>query len=359
MALADSWYTSGTLWTAAGPIAVLLVGAISIYVALALANTVRCLECAMSAAPLLRESAQDMPGQLSITWDGIELRDPSILEVNLVNRGRRDIAGEDFDQPLEFRVGARILAILRTASGPNSTAFRTVAFEDDLLKVGPGLIRQHQSIKFTLLASGRDPVLSSSAAAVRDVDVKVLPTEQSASRHWSARTKVAAILGGAAVTAGLVLIGLLIGHIGSPHETPTGKTAPPPVLQPAMRILTPGKGALLHGNQNVLIEGTAKGLADGQIWVFILREGAYFVSNSDPIAVVNGQWHFVDPYVGSSSDPGNFQIDAVLGDASCTTAINSAKQQPGGGVAFKSLPRGGCFFLRDVSFPGVPVMRRG
>jgi hypothetical protein len=160
MIMADPWYASGTFWAGAGTIAGVLVGIIAIYVAIVLANPVRRLECGMSAAPLLQGSAQDMPGLLRITWNGIDLEDPQILEVNLVNRGRRDIASEDFDQPLEFRVGVgvRVLAILRTASGPKSTAFRAVAFEDDLLKVGPGLIRQHQSIKFTLLASGQDPM---------------------------------------------------------------------------------------------------------------------------------------------------------------------------------------------------------
>jgi Pentapeptide repeats (8 copies) len=200
----------------------------------------------MSAAPLLQGSAQDMPGLLRITWDGAELKDPNILEVSLVSRGRRDIASEDFDQPLEFRVNARILAILRTASGPNSTAFRAVAFDEDLLKVGPGLIRRHQSIKFTLLASGRDPVLSSSAAAVRDVDVDVLSTERS-SRGWSLRVKVLSGLTVAAAMAGLVIIGLVIGrnpplraestaaiHTLRPTSSPhtLGPTSSPHTLEP-------------------------------------------------------------------------------------------------------------------------------
>lgn len=178
MTLASQWYSSGTFWAAAGTIAVLITGAIATFVALWQANPVRRLECVMSSAPLLQDSAQEMPGRLQITWDGVELQDPHILEVNLISRGRRDIASEDFDQALEFRVGAKILAILRTASGPKSSTFRAVSFEDDLLKVGPGLIRRQQSIKFTLLAVGPEPMLSSSAAALRDVNVEVLSTEQ-------------------------------------------------------------------------------------------------------------------------------------------------------------------------------------
>jgi WD40 repeat protein len=167
-----------------------------------------------------------MPGLLRVTWEDVELKDPNILEVNLINRGRRDTAREDFDQALEFGVGVRILAVLRTASGPNSTVFRAVAFEDDLLKVGPGLIPRHQSIKFTLLASGRKPVLSSSAAAVRDVDVEILPTTRS-SHRWSIRVKAAGALAAVAAMAGLVLTGLLIGHNYLPTENPkVGGTSP-------------------------------------------------------------------------------------------------------------------------------------
>ena len=95
MVMADPWYTSGTLYAAAGVGAVLLIGVVTIYVSFILDNPVRRLECAMSAAPLLQGSAQDMPGLLHVTWEGAELNDPMILGVNLVNRGRRDIAGED------------------------------------------------------------------------------------------------------------------------------------------------------------------------------------------------------------------------------------------------------------------------
>jgi uncharacterized protein YjbI with pentapeptide repeats len=241
MTLADSWYADGTLWTAAGAIAVPLMGIIATLVTVRLSNPVRRLECSMSAAPLLRGSAQDMPGLLRITWDGEEVNDPNILEVNLISRGRQDIAGDDFDQPLEFRVNSKIIAILRTASGPNSAAFRAVAFENDLLKIGPNLIRRHQPIKFTLLASGRDPVLSSSATALRDVDVKVLSADQ-AGHRWPLRVKV---MGGLAVTAamaGLVLGGLLIGNNLSPQQSQTAaasftarqnRSLPPTSLQAA------------------------------------------------------------------------------------------------------------------------------
>jgi uncharacterized protein YjbI with pentapeptide repeats len=210
MTLASGWLSSGTFWTAAGTVAVLVTGTTAIILAVLQANPVRRLECMMSVAPLLQGSAGETPGKLQVTWEGAALQDPHILEITLFNRGRRDIPGEDFDQPLEFRVGASILAILRAASG-SSAAFRAVGFDGDILKVGPGLIRRRQSIKVTLMAVGSDPVLTSSAAAVRDVDVEVLQSAPS-DHPRPARVRLVAGVGVVALMAGLVLVGLVIGH---------------------------------------------------------------------------------------------------------------------------------------------------
>jgi uncharacterized protein YjbI with pentapeptide repeats len=211
MVLASGWYSSGTFWAAAGTVAVLATGTIAIILALLQDNPVRRLECTMSVAPLLQGSAEETPGKLQMTWDGVVLKDPHVLEITLFNRGRRDIPKEDFDQPLEFRVGATILAVLRIISGSSSSVFRAVGFEGDLLKVGPGLIRRRQSIKVTLMAVGSDPILTSSAAAVRDVDVEVLEAVQS-DHPRPARVKFVAGIGVVALMAGLVLIGLVVGN---------------------------------------------------------------------------------------------------------------------------------------------------
>jgi len=255
MALADTWYSSGTFWAAAGTLAVLISGSIATFITIWLANPVRRLECVMSAAPLLQGSAQEMPGGLRITWNGDELEDPHILEVSLISRGRRDIGRDDFDQPLELRVGAKILAILRPDSSPDSSAFRTVAFEDDILKAGPGLIRRDQPIKFTLLAAGRDPVLTSAAAALRDVDVEVLRTEPSGHR-WSATVKLAASLTVAAVMAGLVLIGLAIGHNPSAaNNSAVGSSAPTSAPPTATGPLVAAEAALKSGSPATQLSG--------------------------------------------------------------------------------------------------------
>jgi hypothetical protein len=215
----------------------------------------------MSAAPLLKGSAQEMPGNLHITWDGSELTNPHILEVTLTSRGRQDIDSGDFEQPLEFRVGATIKAILRTASGPNSMPFSKVSFKDDTLSVGPGLIRRRQPLKLTLLAIGTDPILTTSATALRNVDVEVLSTE-SPRRHWTLWTRVAASVAVIMVATGLILIGLLIGHPPAQpnHPTVTGSspaTAPAGTTPPAQatKAMVTAEADLASGSQAVQISG--------------------------------------------------------------------------------------------------------
>jgi hypothetical protein len=226
MLLADSWYTSGTFWGAAGALAVLLTCGIATWVAFSLANPVRRLLCVMSAAPLLHAPAQGMQGRLQITWNGTELEDPSVLDISLTNRGRRDISRDDFDQPLEFRVQAQILAVLATTTKPDKTTFSAISFEDDVLKVGPGLIRRHQTIKFTLLAIGAAPTLTSSATALREVDV-VLATDQAGGGAAPRRVRAAVALAATAAVAGVLLIGLLIGHAFLPRVNQSSLIRPP------------------------------------------------------------------------------------------------------------------------------------
>jgi len=129
---------------------------------------------------------------------------------------------------------------------------------------------------------------------------------------------------------------------GAPSYATPSKSAgePSPVPSSTVRVLLPINGAIVHGNQSVLIEGLAKIPASSQLWIFVLRYGTYYVSDAEPISVIDGRWQFLDSYVGNSSNTGNFQISAVLANSSCTLSIDSAKLQTRGGVTFPSMPRG-------------------
>ena len=124
MVLADQFYSSGTFWAAAGTLAGIVVGVISIYVIWRRGNPIRSLRYGMSSAALLQGAREEIPGTLKVTWNGDVVQDPHVLELTLVSRGRRDIAGEDFDnQSLQFKVGARILAVLRSYVQPGADDF--------------------------------------------------------------------------------------------------------------------------------------------------------------------------------------------------------------------------------------------
>lgn len=233
MTLADSWYTSATLWTAGGTVVVLISGVIATYLTLRNEQSLR-LDCMIAVTPLLPEDAQGAPGRLKITWDGQEQDDAHLVRITLVNRGRKDIGKEHFEQELVFKADTTILAVLRTAVGPNSARFEPETSADHELRVGPGLIHRHESVEITMLIAGGDPKVTCSAYPVRDTNFRLV-TPEHPGRRWSVKVKIAGSLTAAAATAGLVLVGILIGH-ASPQVTPghvSAGSSPTPSSSPA------------------------------------------------------------------------------------------------------------------------------
>jgi hypothetical protein len=96
----------------------------------------------------------------------------------------------------------------------------------------------------------------------------------------------------------------------------------------------------------VTIRGTAENLDGKSLWVFVQSSGVYYVNSSFPIVVDGGVWRFDDHYIGVGG-AGAYVINAILGNQSCTTAIQSAKTQPDGGIAFQTLPSG-CIIGNEV-----------
>jgi hypothetical protein len=250
MALAAQWYSSGTFWTATGAIAVLISGTIAAYLAIRQEQSRR-LNYMISVAPLLRENAKDMPGDLRITWHGDDVQNAYVIGITLFNPGRRDISRDDFEEELEFRVkNAEILGVLRTDSGPNSSPFKAEATADKLT-VGRGLIHRHEFVKVTLLATGQDPKVTCSAAAVRDTIVRAVSSE-APERHWSPKVKVTAGLAAGAAMAGLIFIGLVIGHASTTppaasHSRGADSSQAPALLRKAELDLTSGSHATQLG----------------------------------------------------------------------------------------------------------------
>ena len=244
MLLASQFYSSGTFWAASGTIAAVAIGITSILVIWLQGNPIRSLRYGMSTAPLLQEAAQSMPGKLQATYDGKPVREPHILEVTLSSRGRQDIASGDFDgQPLDFKVGAQILALLRTTCSPETGTFSAVGFTDDTLKVGPGNIGRRQTIKFTLLADGPRPELSSPATTLRNVRFEKLSVEPMGHRRASRALVAIGVTGAAALVAVIALLVALL-------LRPTG-----PILSSKNQSLQSAIADLSSSNANMQTSG--------------------------------------------------------------------------------------------------------
>lgn len=148
------WYDSA-VWTFVGVLVAVVVGAAGLFLVY-LARTPRC-ELTYGlwlSTPLLRLPSR--PG-LQVLFNEQVLAAPHVLWIVLTNTGRRDIPSSAFDQgrPLVLDVGIAIVEVLGDLSNrPSVTAEHTT------LSIEPTLIRQRQSISFTLLCDGRKPTLT-------------------------------------------------------------------------------------------------------------------------------------------------------------------------------------------------------
>jgi Pentapeptide repeats (8 copies) len=208
MVLADQWYSSGTFWTAAGTVAIIITAVGTMCVAWRLANPIRRLKYGMSVAPLLQRTSNEISSSLKITWNDKEVKHPHVLELSLISRGRQDIDRGDFDgQPLPFKVGAVILAVLQTYSSPGTFSNKDVEIQGDTLEVGPSLIGRRQAIKFTLLTDG-EPTLSTPATALRNVQLE--PSAEPSRHHLPVTAKFAAGVAATLAAVALILVWFLL-----------------------------------------------------------------------------------------------------------------------------------------------------
>jgi hypothetical protein len=127
--------------------------------------------------------------------------------------------------------------------------------------------------------------------------------------------------------------------VTTPSVTPS-TPSPTGVKAASAQITSPRTEAQISRGSGVIIKGTAENLDGKSLWIFTQSDGVYYVDNPYPILVDSGKWQFDDPYIGSGG-AGAYVINAILANPSCTKAMQSAKPQPGGGIAFQTLP-GGC-----------------
>jgi hypothetical protein len=206
MYLADAWWTSGTFWAAAGVFVALAVGIAAAAVAwvVGVPPKRRMMYGMPLAAPML-VAPQGVRGELELRHRGVPLDAPHVVELKLVNRGRRDIPTSAFDNgtPITLDTGAKIIELLQTTSDPSTIPAPEVTVAGTALKVGPGLIGRRQRITYTVLVDGTLDLKYQ--GTLQDVDVRQLSDDEAVSRT--------PLIYATAMTA--ITMGALVASLGS------------------------------------------------------------------------------------------------------------------------------------------------
>jgi len=179
---ASPFWISDTFLGMAG----IIVGMTGVWAAFRAANPRQELAFQVNASVPLLTGHIDRPRDLvEVRVDGRILRNAQLIELRLVNRGRRDIPTEAFDQkrPLCIDVGAPIVKILNAVHSPHGLRHPRLDVLDNVLTVGPDLFKRGQEITVSLLVDGQpritvpEPPFIDIAVRKRPGDPTVLPPE--------------------------------------------------------------------------------------------------------------------------------------------------------------------------------------
>ncbi len=158
MHISGQWITSAEFWAPAGVL--LLSTAVLTWVGFKAASPKQRLVYGMSTVTLLNH-APGLRDKIKVTWgEGEPLTHPHVVRVKVVNGGRRDIPSDAFNdrEPLEFDLGARVIAPLENGIAPRGPHGQQWETEGTRLKIWPRLIRQGGApLSFPLLVDGPQP----------------------------------------------------------------------------------------------------------------------------------------------------------------------------------------------------------
>lgn len=153
MVASGPWYSSITLWTALGSIFAFGLLSFAAWAAWSsyIAGRRPVLTYALNVQSLLPLAPE---GVLDITYRGAAVESPSLVQVRIVNQGRRDIPSTAFDggKPLVLDLGVPIVAVLSHNS--HLLGAHTAAGGNTHIEIGPLLIPRGHSLSLALLVSG-------------------------------------------------------------------------------------------------------------------------------------------------------------------------------------------------------------
>ena len=159
-AASSAWYESGTVWAAAGAVAVVVVGIATMLVTYKVTTTRQKLSWAIQHTSLLSDgtSYRDL---LKVSYRDQAVKAPTIVSVTLYNAGKRDIPSSSFDdeRPFIVDIGVNILAKLPTNDDPlieegHPLPEEKVQIDGSRLAIGPWLIPARGFVHTVLLVDG-------------------------------------------------------------------------------------------------------------------------------------------------------------------------------------------------------------
>jgi hypothetical protein len=173
MTLAGAWWQSGTFWAAAAVVVAVFAALSAVWATMRAANPKRRLLYRIySRTPLLNPTASVPGDTLTVTHGTNALANPWVVEVQLINAGRRDISASMFHngEPITLNLGVPIIALLNSGTSSRTQRPPEAQVNGNILTVPPCLLGKRHTATFSLLVDGADPELEC-LAPLTDVDV--------------------------------------------------------------------------------------------------------------------------------------------------------------------------------------------
>jgi hypothetical protein len=167
-------WDSAAFWPAAGIVVGLLAIAATVWVTLRAANPKRRLYYAsLTDTPLITRQ-HDLSEELKVTYGTRQLAKPRIVTVQLVSRGRRDIAREAFDdgKPVCLDLSTPIVQCVKVTSSPSDRPDPLYALDGSKLLIGPSHFGKRQTTVFSLLLDGKAPEIVKPQQSLIDVEIR-------------------------------------------------------------------------------------------------------------------------------------------------------------------------------------------
>jgi len=220
-------YSSAVFDWVTGIAVTLILGVLGVWAAFKAANPRQELAWQVRAiVPLLSDAAShQVRDTVQIRVDGQVLQSAQVVELYLINRGRRDIPTEAFDQkrPLRIDVGASIVKVLNRVDSPGVRPPQ-ITSEDSALTLGPDLFKRGQAVSVSLLVDGSEPTVTIPESPFIDIAVLELPAvngQPAFTGPWNtaAAAVVAAAFGLVAGAVGLVAVMLVAVVVATSSST--------------------------------------------------------------------------------------------------------------------------------------------